>query len=129
MNINENPVLICEEDFRLLKQYAGNASGSEEMSLAHELSRATIVKEEDLPRDTIRLNSKVSIEEVQSKKVTEFTIVMPANADIKQRKISILTPMAAALIGFRAGNVVSWKMPAGMRQFKVLDVQYHAVVP
>ncbi len=126
MNNNENPVLICEEDYRQLKQYAGNAADNS-MSLAHELGRATIVKDDALPPDVIRLNSKVVVEETESKKKTEFKIVMPSFADISKRKISILTPMAAALIGFRKGNTVSWKMPAGLKEFKILEVSYEGV--
>lgn len=123
---NEQPVLICEEDYRQLKQYAG-AEADNEMSLAHELGRATIVKDDALPPDVIRLNSKVTIEEVQSKKKSAFKIVMPHFADISKRKISILTPMAAALIGFKKGSTVSWKMPAGVKAFKILEVTYEGV--
>ena len=125
MSTPENPVLICEEDYRQLKQYAGEAAENT-MSLAYELGRATIVKDEDLPADVIRLNSRVIVEEEVSKKKTEFKIVMPPFADISKRKISILTPMAAALIGFKKGDAVSWKMPAGLKSFKILEVSYEA---
>jgi len=126
MNTNENPVLICEEDYRQLKQYAGDGADNA-MSLAHELGRATIVKDSELPADVIRLNSRVVVQEEGSNKKTEFKIVMPPFADISKRKISILTPMAAALIGFKKGNVVSWKMPAGLKSFKIIEVSYEGV--
>lgn len=125
-NNKEQPVLICEEYYRQLKQYAG-AGADNEMSLAHELGRATIVKDEALPADVIRLNSTVTVEEVKSKKKTMFKIVMPNFADISKRKISILTPMAAALIGFKQGSTVSWKMPAGIKEFKILEVSYEKI--
>lgn len=125
MNKEKNPVLLCEEDFRLLKQLVGISlvnDAQEEMTLAYELSRAIVVKDNEFPAQTIRLNSKVQIEDTATRKVTELTIVMPPHADIKQRKISILTPMAAALIGFKKGDEVEWRMPSGLKKYKILEV-------
>ncbi|MCO5235299.1 MAG: GreA/GreB family elongation factor [Chitinophagaceae bacterium] len=126
MNKEKNPVLLCEEDFRLLKQLVGislvNDDAQEEMTLAYELSRAIVVKDNEFPAHTIRLNSKVQIEDTGTKKIMELTIVMPPHADIKQRKISILTPMAAALIGFKKGDEVEWRMPSGLKKYKILEV-------
>ena len=124
MNAEKNPVLLCEEDFRLLKQLVGISlvNDNEEMTLAYELSRAIVVKDNALPPHTVRLNSKVRVQDMASKKITDLTIVMPPHADIKQKKISILTPMAAALIGFRKGDEIEWKMPSGMKKYNVLEV-------
>ncbi len=125
MNKEKNPVLLCEEDFRLLKQLVGISlvsDAQEEMTLAYELSRAIVVKDNEFPAQTIRLNSKVQIEDTATQKITELTIVMPPHADIKQRKISILTPMAAALIGFKKGDEVEWRMPSGLKKYKILEV-------
>jgi regulator of nucleoside diphosphate kinase len=57
-----------------------------------------------------------------TKKNIDLSIVMPPHADIKQRKISILTPMAAALIGFRKDDEIEWKMPSGLKKYKILEV-------
>lgn len=125
MSTERNPVMLCQEDFRLLKQLVGGAvlnDMQDEMSLGYELCRAIVVKDDELPRDIIRLNSTVKVEDSESKKITELTIVMPPMADIKTKKISILTPMAAALIGFKQGDSVKWKMPSGLKTYNVLEV-------
>jgi regulator of nucleoside diphosphate kinase len=117
------PVILCAEDYNLLKQFAGTKTDDvSEMSLAYELNRAVVVDNEALPPHTIRLNSLVSVKESTSGKVTDFRIVMPIDADIKQKKISILAPLGAALIGYRKGDEVEWQMPAGIKKFKVLNV-------
>lgn len=122
-NKERNPVVITEEDYNLLKTLVSGASSSDsDMTLAYELNRATIVKKEDFPPHTIRLNSKVSILDLETQKIKEFTIVMPGQADIKLNKVSILTPMGTALIGFRKAEEVMWKLPAGMKRFRILDV-------
>ncbi|WP_348073560.1 GreA/GreB family elongation factor [Dyadobacter sp.] len=125
MNNQKNHVILSQDDFRMLKQFAENfprSASANEMSLSYELNRAIIVENGELPTDSIRLNSHVKVRELTSNKEMEFSIVMPAFADFKQRKISVLTPMGAALIGLCKGETVEWKMPAGMKKFKVLDV-------
>jgi len=97
-------------------------------TLAYELSRASIVKDEDFPENTIRIGSKVKILDIAAQKEKDFQIVMPGEADIQAKKISILTPMAAAIIGFRTGDEVAWKMPSGMKQLKVVLVDNQLLV-
>ena len=123
--IQKNPVILCEEDYLLLKRLVGSNSNStpDEMTLSHEIMRATVVKSEEFPTDTIRINSRVRIRDLANGKESEFTIVMPHDADIQQMKISILTPMGAALIGFRPGQTVTWKMPAGLKELRILKVE------
>ncbi len=124
MNTKElNPVILTEEDYKLLKPYVDKLPDrNEEMSLAHELKRAVIVTKDAFPKHCIKLNSRVSILDLDTQKVLEFTIVMPEHADIKQNKISVITPMGAALIGFRKSEEVRWKVPAGLKRFRILDV-------
>jgi regulator of nucleoside diphosphate kinase len=125
MSNKKNQVILGQDDFRMLKQFAENFPGSpnaNEMSLSYELNRAIIVEDGELPADSIRLNSHVKVRELTSNQEMEFSIVMPAFADFKHRKISVLTPMGAALIGLCKGETVEWKMPAGMKKFEILDV-------
>lgn len=124
MNIKQlNPVVLTEEDYQLLRPYVDKLPDrDDEMSLARELKRAVIVTKEAFPGHGIKLNSRVSILDIDTQKILEFTIVMPEHADIKQKKISILTPMGTALIGFRKSEEVEWRVPAGLKRFRILDV-------
>jgi regulator of nucleoside diphosphate kinase len=124
MKTNElNPVVITREDYELLKPLIERrADKQDEMSLGHELSRAIIVKKDALPPFTVRLNSKVTVVNQETQRVMEFMIVMPEQADIGQQKVSILSPMGTALIGFRKGEEVLWQVPAGLKRFRILDV-------
>lgn len=122
---NRGPVRISEDDFRLLKQFAEQVSappGDRTMSLSYELNRAIIVGNDEFPTDCVRLNSFVKVKELSSNQVMEFQIVMPVHADINSKRISVVTPMGAALIGLCKGEKVSWKMPAGMKSFEILEV-------
>lgn len=97
-----------------------NWRDAEELQL--ELNRAKLVAKNDIPGDVVRLNSFVVIQDEKEGKKMEFTIVTPEKANIKEKKISILSPIGTALIGYRKGNKVCWKVPSGKRTFAILDV-------
>ena len=119
----KNPVIITEEDYQQLKGYINHDVGNdEEMTLSAELKRAVIISKEAFPPHAIRLNSKVLVQDLDTDIGIEFTIVMPAHADMQKNKVSILTPMGAALIGFRKGEEVRWKVSAGFKRFRILEV-------
>lgn len=130
MSTNSNPVILCESDYKKLTAIVVLDKKTEETdnTLAHELSRAVIVKDEALPDNTIRIGSIVRILDVDAQKERAFQIVMPGEADIQAKKISIFTPMAAAIIGFRKGDEVSWKMPSGLKQLKIVAVDNTALL-
>ncbi len=122
-NTVSSPILIGEDDFNLLRTICGKLPNSDqEMSLANEMKRATVLKPEELPADVVRLNSRVTVLDLETQKVREFTIVMPASADMKLNKISIVSPIGTALLGYRKASEVEWKVPAGMKRFRILDV-------
>lgn len=91
--------------------------------LEAELKKATLVNNDDLPQDVVRLNSHVTITDEKENKILELMVVTPEKADIKQRKISILSPIGTALIGYKKGRKVSWQVPAGKKTFTILDVR------
>ena len=124
MNINiKNPVIVTHEDYQLLKGYINSSlTADHEMTLSSELKRAIIVKKSAFPLHAIGLNSKVSVQDLDTHKVFDFTLVMPAEANVRDHKVSVLTPMGAALIGFRQSEEVQWKVPAGLKKFKILEV-------
>ncbi len=53
----------------------------------------------------------------------ELVIVTPDKANIKEKKISIMAPIGTALIGFRKGQKVKWKVPSGDKTFTILEVK------
>ncbi len=119
----KNPVIITEEDFALLKSYINTKDETaENMTLSSELKRAVVVKREELPLGTIRIDSTVKVLDIDSSKVLKFKLVMPAHVDVVSKKFSILSIMGGALIGFRKNDEVQWRVPAGMKRFKIIDV-------
>ncbi|MFD1160926.1 GreA/GreB family elongation factor [Hwangdonia seohaensis] len=89
--------------------------------LTEQLKTAHILDENEMPDDVVRFNSKVT---VVSDKGWEKTlqVVIPMDKDMKQNKISILTPMGSALFGYAKDDAILWEFPAGKQQLKISDV-------
>ena len=66
----------------------------------------------------------VILEETSSGDVVTYQIVGDDEANIKERKISISSPIARALIGKSSGDVAEVKTPGGIREYEVIEVQY-----
>jgi len=80
------------------------------------------VSKEDFPIDVVRLNSTVKVRAEDQDDLMELMLVTPDKADIKKRKISIMAPIGAALIGFRQGEKVKWSVPGGKKTFTIVEV-------
>jgi len=66
----------------------------------------------------------VDLEDMSSGEVVTYQIVGDDEADIKQGKISISSPIARALIGKYSGDVAEVQAPGGVREYEILDVKY-----
>jgi regulator of nucleoside diphosphate kinase len=123
-----NQLVLRKDDYSLLVSYLNGSRGKTPFDrqnaeeLQAELKKAKLVDKTDFPLDVVRLNSTVRIKAEDKDEVMELKLVTPDNADIKEKKISIMAPIGTALIGFRQGQKVKWKVPAGKRTFTILEV-------
>ena len=68
--------------------------------------------------------STVVLEDMEKGDVVTYQIVGDDEADIRQRKISISSPIARALIGKSSGDIAEVMAPGGVREYEVVEVQY-----
>jgi len=73
--------------------------------------------------DTVHFGARVTISDDEGKEQT-VRIVGDDEADAARGDISWASPLARALIGARAGDVVTWRRPAGAAQIEIVDVDY-----
>lgn len=118
-------ILIGEDDFQLLKKQAEQAGGflaEAGEQLLEELSRATRRRQADLPDDTVRLNDRVTFRTARGTR--RLKLVLPDDADIAKGRLSVLTPVGAALIGLSSGQSIAFKTPSGeIEQLSVTAVE------
>jgi len=128
--MTEKVIYITDSDKKRLKQLIRDARvfGSEHEiyleKLEGELSRGKVVKSKEIPKDVITMNSKVRFKDLATREEMIYSLVFPDSADPDQNKISILAPIGTALLGYKVGDVIEWKVPAGLRKLKVLEVLY-----
>lgn len=68
--------------------------------------------------------STVDLEDLESGQKVTYQIVGEDEADLKESKVSVTSPIARALIGKYAGDVVEVNAPSGIREYEVLEVRY-----
>ena len=92
--------------------------------LAEEIGRAQVLAKDQHPRHNVCMNSEVEFRDDTTGRVQKVTLVYPEEADISQRRVSVLTPVGTALIGLPSGGYITWETPAGeARQLSVLAVR------
>lgn len=76
--------------------------------LLEEIERAELHEPDTLPADAVRLGSGISFVDERQGIVRTVLLVLPVDANISEGRISILTPVGAALYGLRAGDAIDW---------------------
>lgn len=91
--------------------------------LAGELDRARVVADDKIAHGVIRMGSRLRFKDEKGLERT-VSLVFPPEADIAQGKMSILTPVGAALIGLSPGQSILWTARNGQRhELTVLEVE------
>jgi len=99
-------------------------SKMEAATLIKEIQSASVVDPESIPSNVVTMNSIVQISFLNTKKTVEFQIVYPNQANVKENKISIFSPIATALIGYKAGDEIDWVVPAGITKIRIDAIVY-----
>lgn len=123
-------IFITEADKKRLQKLINEAkefsSGNEGYlrKLEQELNRAQVVTSAKIPRDVMTMNSKVLLKDLETGEKMEYTLVYPADADLMENRISVLAPIGTAILGFREGDVIDWKVPDGLVKLEVEKILY-----
>ncbi len=91
--------------------------------LIEEVERAELVASDQVPQDVVGIGSQVTYRDDASGGIRTIRLVMPGDADLAALRVSVLSPIGAALIGLRVGQRMSWPLRDGVeRSFSVLQV-------
>ena len=86
------------------------------------LEFARVIDTKRLGSDTVGLLTKVEITNLNNNVRMTYTIVSPHEANMQEKKISIKSPIAQALTGKKAGDVVEVHVPAGVQKFRIESI-------
>jgi regulator of nucleoside diphosphate kinase len=123
-------IYITENDMRRLRHLLSTLARTPERDHAHlesleaELDRATVLDAAELPAGVVGMRTRVRVRDIDSGERRDYTLVYPAEADVNSHRLSVLAPLGTALLGFREGDQIEWRMPGGIRRIlieRILD--------
>lgn len=86
------------------------------------LSNARIIDESMVGTETVQILNKVTIKNLDTKAVMAYTLVSDSEANIKEGKMSVNTPIAQGLMGKKVGDKVEIKVPSGTQTFEIMEI-------
>lgn len=93
-------------------------------NLEEKLEFAESVAPEQIPPDVVTMRSRVSLKDLDSGDRYVYSIVFPSEAKTDEGKLSILAPLATALLGYKRGDTVEFQAPSRMRRLKIEEILY-----
>src|SRR5581483_7175545 len=119
------PIVISEDEARRLSVLANSSMKlfpRVAHFLAHEVDRASVVSNDATLRGVVRMGSQVRFCDDKTGDVRDVVLVYPHEADITLKRISVLTPVGAALIGLSVGQAIQFQTPSQTRSLTILGV-------
>ena len=93
-------------------------------SMEAELQNARVVESHEVPANVVTMNSRLVFRDLEDDSTMEVTLVFPADADIDQGKMSVLSPIGTGLLGYAVGDTIDWQVPGGTRRVKIEEILY-----
>jgi len=128
--MSKKQIYITDNDMKRLRELimvtkeTDNEKKKYLRELEDELDKGEVVNSQDVPNDVITMNSKIRLRDINTQKEMICWLVFPDDANTDQGKISILAPIGTALLGYKVGDIIEWKVPAGVTKLKVEEILY-----
>lgn len=133
MENKKNKLVLLKTDYYILLSYSKDSRNFRSFDqknateLLDELKKGEVIDQQDFPPDAVRINSRVKIEDCLTRKILSLMLVLPEKADLRAGRVSVMAPIGVALLGYRKGQEVCWQVPAGRKDFKIVEVQNTAI--
>ena len=86
------------------------------------LAHARVIDESKIDNSKVLILSKVKVKNVANKMEMEYTLVSEEEANLKEKKISVSSPIGKGLLGKEVGDVAEIKVPAGLLKLEVINI-------
>ena len=90
--------------------------------LEEAIANSRIIDESRIDTKKVQILNRVKIKNLKTKAIMEYLLVSETEANIKEGKISVNTPIARGLIGKKLGDVVEINVPSGKMEFEIMDI-------
>lgn len=127
MNMNLPPITLTTTDSERLRNLADAATGKFPRTaefLSREVDRANLIDTTETNPSLVKMGSEIVYRDDDTGKTRFVTLVYPDEADLDSGKISVLTPIGAALIGLSVNQSIEFETPTGAtRSLTVMSVR------
>ncbi|MBP7282181.1 MAG: nucleoside diphosphate kinase regulator [Leptospiraceae bacterium] len=125
----KNKICITKYDYTRLKSMVQeytktNKADTNLKDLLGEIERAQKVDSYTIGSNYITMNSIFELKKMNELDFQQFRLVFPEDADIDKDKISVLAPIGTAVLGYKVGDVIKWKVPDGENFFQITNILY-----
>ncbi|MEL7587332.1 MAG: nucleoside diphosphate kinase regulator [Prolixibacteraceae bacterium] len=126
----DNQIVITELDYVRLSQLILLTKNNKTIELRNldflrqEIARAKRVDSKKMSADYVTMNSEIEILDLDSNKTMTLKLVYPQEADFRSGRISILSPLGSALLGYKVSRTISFEVPKGTKQIKITRIIY-----
>ena len=85
-------------------------------------ANARLIDEKQIKTDVVQIMNKVKLKNVANVAVMTYTLVSDSEANLKENKLAISTPIAQGLMGKKVGDVAEIKVPSGILKFEIMEI-------
>jgi transcription elongation factor GreA len=86
------------------------------------IASARLIDESRISTDVVQIMNKVKIKNLKTNQTVSYTLVSESEANLKQGKIAIKTPIGQGLLGKKVGDTVDIKVPSGVLTFEIIEI-------
>jgi len=86
------------------------------------ISNARLIDESRISTDSVQILNKVTIRNTKNNQKMVYTLVSESEANLKEGKIAVNTPIGKGLLGKKIGDIVEIKVPSGLMTFEIIDI-------
>lgn len=86
------------------------------------IANARLINEDAIGTDVVQILNKVTIRNTKNNQEMTYTLVAESEANLKEFKIAVSTPIAQGLMGKKVGDVVEIKVPSGVMSFEIVNI-------
>ncbi len=104
---------------------AKEAQGLLEMKISllkEKIAKARLIDESKISTDSVQILNKVKIRNTKNKQEMTYLLVSESEANLKEGKLAINTPIGKGLMGKKKGDIVEITVPSGVMQFEIIDI-------
>ncbi|MBE0596809.1 MAG: nucleoside diphosphate kinase regulator [Desulfuromonadales bacterium] len=92
--------------------------------LEEEIGKCKVVKSDEVPPDVVTINSRVRLRDLGADKEMTVRLVLPHMADLSEGRLSVVSPIGTAILGYAVGDIIEWEVRSGTKKISVEEILY-----